>query len=108
MSLMLPRGRMYQYPLSRNLQEVSLPGVAGEILSAPYDVGGILSRDAAIPQPMPITTLASALANAIPEQQRTMLGENLYHLVDQLEHEHAAKVIGHAFGDGPNRGFTLT
>ncbi|KAL0432531.1 UNVERIFIED_CONTAM: Polyadenylate-binding protein 2 [Sesamum latifolium] len=45
-------------------------------------------------QPMPITALASALANATPEQQRTMLGENLYPLVDQLEHEHAAKVTG--------------
>ncbi|KAK4406673.1 Polyadenylate-binding protein 8 [Sesamum angolense] len=65
------------------------------MLSVPYDMGGMLPRDAAIPQPMPITALASALANATPEQQRTMLGENLYPLVvDQLEHEHAAKVTG--------------
>ncbi|KAL2504257.1 Polyadenylate-binding protein 8 [Abeliophyllum distichum] len=91
---MLPRGRMYRYPPSRNLQEMPMPGVAGGMLSAPYDVGGMLPRDASIPQPMPITALASALANATPEQQRTMLGENLYPLVDQLEHEHAAKVTG--------------
>ncbi|MFS8016878.1 putative polyadenylate-binding protein/Hyperplastic disc protein [Helianthus anomalus] len=56
-------------------------------------VGGMLPLDAAasIPQPMPITALASALANASSDQQRTMLGDNLYPLVDQLEHEHAAK-----------------
>ncbi|CAA2965388.1 polyadenylate-binding 2-like [Olea europaea subsp. europaea] len=92
---MLPRGgRMYRYPPSRNVQEVPMPGVAGGMLSSPYDMGGMLPRDAAIPQPMPITALASALANSTPEQQRTMLGENLYPLVDQLEHEHAAKVTG--------------
>eukprot|EP00261_Vitis_vinifera_P030799 XP_019072042.1 PREDICTED: polyadenylate-binding protein 8 [Vitis vinifera] len=43
---------------------------------------------------MPISALASALANATPDQQRTMLGESLYPLVDQLEHEMAAKVTG--------------
>ncbi|GJR49647.1 dynamin-related protein 3A [Tanacetum coccineum] len=32
----------------------------------------------AMQQPMPITSLTSALANALPEQQRTMSGENLY------------------------------
>ncbi|KAL2479540.1 Polyadenylate-binding protein 8 [Abeliophyllum distichum] len=91
---MLPRGRMYRYPTSRNLQELPMPGVVGGMLSAPYDVGGILPRDADIPQPMPITALASALTNATPEQQRTMLGENLYPLVDQLENEHATEVTG--------------
>ncbi|KAL2526625.1 Polyadenylate-binding protein 8 [Abeliophyllum distichum] len=91
---MLPRGRMYRYPPSRNLQEVPMPGVVGGMLSAPYDVGGILPRDADIPQPMPITALASALTNATPEQQRTMLGENLYPLVDQLENENVTEVIG--------------
>ncbi|KAL0283308.1 UNVERIFIED_CONTAM: Polyadenylate-binding protein 8 [Sesamum radiatum] len=87
-------GRMYRYPPGRNVPDVPIPGVAGGMLSVPYDMGGMLPRDAAIPQPMPITALASALANATPEQQRTMLGENLYPLVDQLEHEHAAKVTG--------------
>ncbi|KAI3460201.1 hypothetical protein Pfo_016864 [Paulownia fortunei] len=91
---MLPRGRMYRYPPGRNVPDVPMPGVAGGMLSVPYDMGGMLPRDAAIPQPMPITALASALANATPEQQRMMLGENLYPLVDQLEHEHAAKVTG--------------
>ncbi|XP_055810987.1 polyadenylate-binding protein 2-like isoform X1 [Solanum dulcamara] len=91
---MMPRGRMYRYPPGRNVPDGPMPGVAGGMLSVPYDMGGMLPRDAAMGQPMPISTLASALANAPPEQQRTMLGESLYPLVDQLEHEHAAKVTG--------------
>ncbi|XP_009606598.1 polyadenylate-binding protein 2-like isoform X1 [Nicotiana tomentosiformis] len=91
---MLPRGRMYRYPPGRNGPEGPMPGVPGGMLSVPYDMGGMLPRDSAMGQPMPISTLASALANAPPEQQRTMLGESLYPLVDQLEHEHAAKVTG--------------
>ncbi|KAK3002048.1 hypothetical protein RJ639_021341 [Escallonia herrerae] len=91
---MLPRGRVYRYPPGRNVPDGTMPGVAGGMHPVPYDVGGMLPRDAAMAQPMPITALASALANASPEQQRTMLGENLYPLVDQLEHEHTAKVTG--------------
>ncbi|KAJ1436741.1 Polyadenylate-binding protein/Hyperplastic disc protein [Sesbania bispinosa] len=67
--------------------------VAGGMLSVPYDMGGLPIRDA-VGQPMPIQALATALANAPPEQQRTMLGEALYPLVDQLEHDAAAKVTG--------------
>ncbi|MCL7047267.1 hypothetical protein MKW94_004077 [Papaver nudicaule] len=44
-------------------------------------------RDA-VSQPIPI----GALATASPDQQRTMLGKNLY--PDQLEHEMAARVTG--------------
>ncbi|KAG6406883.1 hypothetical protein SASPL_134527 [Salvia splendens] len=88
---MMPRARMYRYPPGRNVPDGPIPG---GMLSVPYDLGGMLPRDSAVPQPMPVTALASALANATPEQQRTMLGENLYPLVDQLEHEHAAKVTG--------------
>ncbi|KAL9385961.1 hypothetical protein Peur_022971 [Populus x canadensis] len=89
---MLPRGRVYRYPPGRNMPDVPMPGVAGGMLSVPYDMGGMPIRDAA--QPMPITALATALANATPEQQRTMLGESLYPIVDQLEHDSAAKVTG--------------
>lgn len=91
---MIPRARMYRYPPGRNVPDVTIPGVAGGMLPVPYDMGAMLPRDAAMAQPMPITALASALANAPADQQRTMLGENLYPLVDQLEHEHAAKVTG--------------
>ncbi|XAR64022.1 hypothetical protein NMG60_11024217 [Bertholletia excelsa] len=92
---MLPRGgRLYRYPPGRNVPDGPMPGVGGGMLSVPYDMGGMLHRDGSIGQPMPITALATALANAPPDQQRTMLGENLYPLVDQLEHENAAKVTG--------------
>lgn len=64
---------MYHYPPGRNVPEGPMPGVAGGMFSTPYDmVGSMLPRDAAITQPMPITALASALANATPEQQRTV------------------------------------
>ncbi|KAG4931617.1 hypothetical protein AAZX31_17G227800 [Glycine max] len=90
---MLPRGRVYRYPPGRNMQDVPLQVAAGGMLSVPYDMGGLPMRDA-VGQPMPIQALATALANAPPEQQRTMLGEALYPLVDQLEHDSAAKVTG--------------
>jgi polyadenylate-binding protein len=64
------------------------------MLSAPYDMGGMPMRDAPVSQTVPIGTLASALANSSPEQQRTMLGENLYPLVEAVEPEAAAKVTG--------------
>ncbi|XP_058081705.1 polyadenylate-binding protein 8-like isoform X3 [Magnolia sinica] len=93
---MLPRGRVYhRYPPGgRSMPDVPLPGVAGSMLPVPYDMSGMPLRDAGISQPIPIGALASALANANPEQQRTMLGESLYPLVDQLEHDMAAKVTG--------------
>ncbi|KAJ9166263.1 hypothetical protein P3X46_021040 [Hevea brasiliensis] len=71
-----------------------MPGVAGTMLSVPYDMGGMPIRDAATGPPMPINALATALANATPEQQRTLLGESLYPLVDLMEHDSAAKVTG--------------
>jgi len=90
---MLPRGRVYRYPPGRNVPDVSM-GAAG-MGPVPYDIGnGMQLRDAAISQPIPIGALASALANASPTEQRTMLGENLYPLVEQLEAEAAAKVTG--------------
>ncbi|GKV01603.1 hypothetical protein SLEP1_g14148 [Rubroshorea leprosula] len=91
---MLPRGRVYRYPPGRGLPDASMPGVAGGMLSVPYDMGGMPLRDASPSQPMPVVALASALANATPEQQRMMLGENLYPLVDQLEPDASAKVTG--------------
>lgn len=49
-----------------------MPGVAGGMFSVPYDMGGMPLRDAAHSQPIPIGALASALANATPDQQRTV------------------------------------
>ncbi|KAL3538857.1 hypothetical protein ACH5RR_002223 [Cinchona calisaya] len=90
---MLPRGRGYRYPPGRAMPDVSMPGLAGGMLSVPYDMGGMPLRDV-VSQPVPIGALASALANASPADQRMMLGESLYPLVEQLEPETAAKVTG--------------
>ncbi|KAK3144322.1 hypothetical protein QOZ80_4AG0311510 [Eleusine coracana subsp. coracana] len=92
---MLPRGRMYRYPPGgRSMPDVpTMPGVAGGMIQ-PYDMGGFPVRDAVLSPAAQIGTLTSALANATPEQQRTILGENLYPLVEQLEPNQAAKVTG--------------
>lgn len=65
---------MYRYPPGpgRNMSDVPMPGVGGGMLSVPYDMSGMPLRDAGVPQPIPIGTLATALANATPEQQRTV------------------------------------
>ncbi|KAJ0759492.1 hypothetical protein HanLR1_Chr04g0161921 [Helianthus annuus] len=90
---MMPRGRVYRYPPGRNASDPSMSGAG--MVSVPYDMSGVIPlRDAAISQPIPIGALASALANASPSEQRTMLGENLYPLVEQLEPESAAKITG--------------
>lgn len=90
---MLPRGRVYRYPPGRNMPDAPMPGIAGGMLS-PYDMGGLPVRDSGMSQPIPIGALASALANATPDQRRMMLGESLYPFVEQLEHDYAAKVTG--------------
>ncbi|XP_012445210.1 polyadenylate-binding protein 2 [Gossypium raimondii] len=91
---MLPRGRVYRYPPGRMMPEGPMSNVPGGMLSVPYDMGGMPMRDAGVGQPMPVPALATALANATPEQQRTMLGESLYPLVERLERDSAAKVTG--------------
>jgi polyadenylate-binding protein len=97
---MLPRGgnRNYRFtPNARNTPDASVPpqGIMGAMLP-PLDIGGVPvpNADTGVPQPLPTSALASALASAPPEQQRAMLGEQLYPLVDQLEHDYAGKVTG--------------
>nr|GEW23715.1 polyadenylate-binding protein 2-like [Tanacetum cinerariifolium] len=43
-------------------------------------------------EPMPIKDLASALVNTPTYRRRMILGENLYQLVNKLEHKHGHKV----------------
>jgi polyadenylate-binding protein len=68
----------------------------GAMLPVPLEIGGVpvANADTGVLQPLPISALASALASAPPEQQRAMLGEQLYPLVDALEHDFAGKVTG--------------
>jgi polyadenylate-binding protein len=69
---MLPRGRAYRYPPGRNMPDVSMTGVPGGMLSIPYDMGGMAFRDGTFSQSMGTGALATALANSLPEQQRTV------------------------------------
>ncbi|KAL2939363.1 Polyadenylate-binding protein 2 [Bienertia sinuspersici] len=90
---MMPRGR-YRYPPARPLPDSPIPGVTGGVHpGVQYDMGGVPMRDTTL-SPTPVGTLATMLANASPEHQRLLLGENLYPLVEQLEPEMAAKVTG--------------
>ncbi|KAL5220036.1 hypothetical protein ABZP36_024749 [Zizania latifolia] len=91
---MLPRGGRggYRYASGRGMPETPFHGVG--VVPSPYEMGRMSLSDAGAPQQVPIGAMASALANSPPEQQRLMLGESLYPLVDQLEHDQAAKVTG--------------
>jgi polyadenylate-binding protein len=98
---MIQRGgnRNFRYtPNARNTPDAAVPpqGIMGTMLPVPLEIGGVpvANADSGVLQPLPISALASALASAPPEQQRAMLGEQLYPLVDALEHDHAGKVTG--------------
>ncbi|ONK59382.1 uncharacterized protein A4U43_C08F5860 [Asparagus officinalis] len=62
----------------------------------PFNMSGnsMVPMDAAQSPPIPISALASSLASATPENQHSMLGEQLYPLVERIEGEHAGKVTG--------------
>lgn len=94
---MVPRGRVYRYPPGpvRNMPEGQpMPGVGVGGMIQPYDMGSFPVRDAGLSPAAPMGTLTSNLANATPDQQRTLLGESLYPLVEALERNQAAKVTG--------------
>ncbi|KAB2635334.1 polyadenylate-binding protein 3 [Pyrus ussuriensis x Pyrus communis] len=71
-------------------------GLVGPMMPLPLDGAGlpVTRNDIHRSGPLPMSTLASALASATPENQRLMLGEQLYPLVERIEPEHTAKVTG--------------
>ncbi|XP_043718816.1 polyadenylate-binding protein 3-like isoform X1 [Telopea speciosissima] len=85
-------------PNARNGLEPSLvpQGLMGPRVPLSLDVSGVpvTPMEASRPGPVPIQTLASALASATPEQQRMMLGEQLFPLVERVEPDVAGKVTG--------------
>uniref|UniRef100_A0A7N0UUP2 Polyadenylate-binding protein n=1 Tax=Kalanchoe fedtschenkoi TaxID=63787 RepID=A0A7N0UUP2_KALFE len=93
---MFPRGRMVRFPPVRGMNEGQLPGFPGNMFAGPYDMNGTAMRGVSgqQAQPMPVSALITALANAAPDQQISMLGESLYPLVKELEPEAAGKVTG--------------
>ncbi|KAK7279775.1 hypothetical protein RJT34_24832 [Clitoria ternatea] len=79
----------------RNGMDPSLvpQGLVGPMMPMPYDGSGV--NAAPNDNLRPAATLASALASATPENQRMMLGEHLYPLVERLTtNQHTAKVTG--------------
>ncbi|KAL5703565.1 hypothetical protein ACHQM5_022098 [Ranunculus cassubicifolius] len=80
--------QMLQHNVNQGYRLPMMVDVAGMPLS-PMD------NQRPSPGPVPIATLASALASASPERQRHMLGDQLYPLVERLEGEkNAGKVTG--------------
>ncbi|GAB2267572.1 poly(A) binding protein Pab2 [Dionaea muscipula] len=77
---MPPRGR-YRYP-PRGLPDGPMQG------------SGIQIPDSALSPAIPVRAIARVLTEANPEEQRVILGENLYPLVERLEPEMAAKITG--------------
>lgn len=81
---MFPRGS------NRSMRYSQSPRNPSDTVSSP-EIGGASSSAG---MNLPTTALSSSLAAASPEQQRVMLGEQLYPLVEQLEHDRAGKVTG--------------
>ncbi|KAE9611375.1 hypothetical protein Lal_00011575 [Lupinus albus] len=71
-------------------------GLAGPMMAMPFDGSGVTATPIDNqPAGALSATLASALASATPENQRMMLGEHLYPLVERLtSNQHTAKVTG--------------
>ncbi|KAL8514268.1 hypothetical protein ACS0TY_013402 [Phlomoides rotata] len=69
-------------------------GLMGPIMPLPIDTSGASMEIPLVTSPISRTMLASAMASASPENQRKMLGEQLYPLVERLEHNLAGKVTG--------------
>ncbi|KAL0288303.1 UNVERIFIED_CONTAM: Polyadenylate-binding protein 3 [Sesamum angustifolium] len=72
-------------------------GLMGPMVPLPLDssaVPGTTALEMPLSVPLSRSTLASALASATPDNQRMMLGEQLYPLVERLEPNHTGKVTG--------------
>ncbi|KAJ0623216.1 putative polyadenylate-binding protein/Hyperplastic disc protein [Helianthus annuus] len=77
---MVPSGLMYRHPPDSNTDDVSMDFV-------PYDVENVM-------QLHDDGEISAFAADTSPTEQRTILGENLYSLVELLEAESTAKVNG--------------
>ncbi|KAK1358896.1 Polyadenylate-binding protein [Heracleum sosnowskyi] len=86
-----PRRRAYRPPRGRGR---GMPVPVRGMVPAPYNVGAMQIGDATGSLPISIEALASLLRNSSPADQRMLLGENLYPLVEMLEPQLAAKVTG--------------
>ncbi|KAI4346557.1 hypothetical protein L6164_007445 [Bauhinia variegata] len=78
---------------SRNGMDSSVipQGLVGPMMPLPFDGSGVAAPPIDNQRP---GGLASALASATPENQRMMLGEHLYPLVERLSPNQTAKITG--------------
>ncbi|KAK4416847.1 hypothetical protein Salat_2510200 [Sesamum alatum] len=106
-NFMLLRGNAYNHILGYGLSNVSGQGTTtttGMFSFAPENNYWPM-HEMSCHGSVTVSALASTLANALPSEQITMLGERLYSLVKEVEHEMTAE--GHAPENGSNKGFAL-
>ncbi|KAG8364244.1 hypothetical protein BUALT_Bualt19G0108000 [Buddleja alternifolia] len=88
------RGNQTQFPPGYGFPNVTAQNTARGTLSVPSESGSSPTHDWNMHPLVPNEALASALANSSPAEQTKMLGDNLYPLVEKMEHDMAAKVTG--------------
>ncbi|RVW94817.1 Polyadenylate-binding protein 5 [Vitis vinifera] len=81
---------------SQQMPASATASLMGPVMPLPFDVSGmpVSPMDIQRTGPVPMSTLASALASTTPDNQRLMLGEQLFPLVERIERETAGKVTG--------------
>ncbi|KAL6839523.1 hypothetical protein ACP4OV_030793 [Aristida adscensionis] len=85
----MPNARSWAYPPAP-MPHMPSQGIPSAMAPHPQPANQAAQMDAAFVAP----NLTTALASAEPRQQVVILGEKLYPLVQQLEHDQAAKVTG--------------
>ncbi|KAM7250704.1 hypothetical protein ACFE04_022587 [Oxalis oulophora] len=94
MPMMQPQDPVYQNPPLWHVGRPEVPypsvGAGSGLIATPYDLTGVGTRESHFP----IAQLSTLLAIVSPREQRILLGEHLYPLVEALEPETAAKVTG--------------
>ncbi|KAG8364246.1 hypothetical protein BUALT_Bualt19G0108200 [Buddleja alternifolia] len=88
----LLRGNVNRFPPGYSFPNVTAQNTNGGMLSVARESGPSPVHDMKARRSVPIGGLASALTNASPAEQRRMLRENLYPLVEKMEHDMAGKV----------------
>lgn len=77
---MFPMARMMRFPPIRGMHESPLHGVpSNNMLAGSYGLNGSVPQEATVRQPIPVSALITALANASPEQQMNVCPKKTQH-----------------------------